>query len=165
MLFLMWMKTQFLGSFQKKTNKRKLPFPSEWTESHKSAAAVTNLIFWMDTSLFVFLDPFKNKTDVTQSSDAFSLRAARNTSNMCFCACVARVVCISASTCVCTEALIRGLERYSGGPCPPLLSSLSWLAGCPHYCQSASGLAVPGSCTALCPLCPASTSLPDCCHW
>lgn len=47
----------------------------------------------------------------------------------------------------------------------PSSPSLSWLAGCPHYCQSTSGLAVPGSCTALCPLCPASTSLPDCCHW
>lgn len=33
----------------------------------------------------------------------------------------AHVVCISESPCVHTEALIRSLERYTGGPCPPLL--------------------------------------------
>lgn len=45
-----------------------------------------------------------------------------------------------------------------------LLFSLSWRAGCPHYCQSTSGLAVPGSCTALCPLSalPALACLPAC---
>lgn len=86
------------------------------------------------------------------------------------CVCT-RVVRISESPCVRTEALIKGLERDSGGPCPALLSilasRLSSLLSVNIRFSSARLLHSP-----LSSLCPASTSLPAClpsclpdCRW
>lgn len=135
----------------------------------KSCCYYTRHCIGKDHYLFFSWDSFSNSLyDKSQRGLTTKLNSAFG----CWSTCCRLNWCVVAAptlVCVCMEALIRGLERYTGAACPPLLcfssSALSWLAGCPHYCQSASGLAVPGSSTALCPPWPARTSLPDCCHW
>lgn len=105
-------------------------FPSDWAESPQ-AAAITHYTFWMDHDWFLFwiqsIFPYMvyDKSQIgltTELSGAFALVDLLQIKLVfCVCACV---VSVCPCVCVCMEALIRGLERYSEGPCPPLLCSL-----------------------------------------